>query len=944
MSVPVLHASSSPLVGRDAPIARLLQSFKQAESGQGAVALIRGDGGIGKSRVTSEIVHRTARMGALSLTGHATSFDRGVPFGLAREIVGDLPAGLPDGLADRVTTVRSLLHGTTPVGAGVRSEQVPQDVLSAMFDLLTDLAEHETAVMVWEDLHEADSDSVALLMRLARLLAHTRVLVLATTRPRSRQDIVGFERLVEQLEQEGRGVTIDLEPLDRSDVRALVADSIGAVPEGELVDVIYDASLGNPFFVTETTRSLLRSASVEVDEHRGRLVRLQPTLRPRTAVVHRFFQIGSTEANVAKVIAAFGRVSPRELDLVASITGIPEQRVIESFDRLVSEQLMVKVDERYEFAHSILREALYDDIGPGERRRVHSIIAEHLRRQREAGLPVDITELATHVSECADHNDPVAIDVLFEAGRVTARSAPLVSARWFSKCAELIAVDDPRVTTIRAHEASAMFAASLPADAARLGRAALEHMPPGPERTRTLSDTVISLYICGALQEAIDVIDAEERESGGLSPLLQAQRANHEAQLGREAAGAPADHEITSPELGTERRAVTMIYDLHRAGLCGDHATVRALTERLHALSSTASVPTQIAIHSADAVEQAFLYEATAAREALDAAALLRIGDRRLSIAGQLETAEIVVRYLEGRWDDALERVSDVTWNLRQSQTRVLEGWMQNAACEMLLARGDVKRAAAIAAEFHVGTETIRQAFDATRGNLLIAQGEPAKARHHLEQALDRMTGSGLPYGLHGVLDVLVDASVATGDRSQAVHYLDQLDAVAMEADLTIAHFRRHHARARLLGDVDAAHAAHQLIATTPLRFHSAVAQLTLAEVDDSSSPYLIEAHQTFDELNALPWRQRAAAALRQAGLSVPRSTEEHGGLSETERCLARLVADGLTNREIAVTMHYSVKTVEVYLTRLYAKTECRSRLELARAVDRGDIIVERTV
>ena len=381
MSVPVLHASSSPLVGRDAPIARLLQSFKQAESGQGAVALIRGDGGIGKSRVTSEIVHRTARMGALSLTGHATSFDRGVPFGLAREIVGDLPAGLPDGLADRVTTVRSLLDVTTPVGAGVRSEQVPQDVLSAMFDLLTDLAEHETVVMVWEDLHEADSDSVALLMRLARLLAHTRVLVIATTRPRSRQDIVGFERLVEQLEQEGRGVTIDLEPLDRSDVRALVADSIGAVPEGELVDVIYDASLGNPFFVTETTRSLLRSASVEVDEHRGRLVRLQPTLRPRTAVVHRFFQIGSTEANVAKVIAAFGRVSPRELDLVASITGIPEQRVIESFDRLVSEQLMVKVDERYEFAHSILREALYDDIGPGERRRVHSIIAEHLRRR-----------------------------------------------------------------------------------------------------------------------------------------------------------------------------------------------------------------------------------------------------------------------------------------------------------------------------------------------------------------------------------------------------------------------------------------------------------------------------------------------------------------------------------------------------------------------------------
>ena len=107
----------------------------------------------------------------------------------------------------------SLLDVTTPVGSGVRREQVPQDVLSTMFDLLTDLADHETVVMVWEDLHEADSDSIALLMRLARLLAHTRVLVIATTRPRWAPGIVGFERLVEQLEQEGRGVMIDLKPL-----------------------------------------------------------------------------------------------------------------------------------------------------------------------------------------------------------------------------------------------------------------------------------------------------------------------------------------------------------------------------------------------------------------------------------------------------------------------------------------------------------------------------------------------------------------------------------------------------------------------------------------------------------------------------------------------------------------------------------------------------------
>ena len=629
----------------------------------------------------------------------------------------------------------------------------------------------------------------------------------------------------------------------------------------------------------------------------------------------------------------------RELELVATISGIPRQRVIDSFDRLVGEQLMVLVDDRYEFAHSIFREALYDDIGPGERRRVHGIIAAHLQAQREAGIPVDITELATQFSECADHGDPVAIDVLFEAGRVTARSAPLVSARWFSKCAELMSVDDPRRTTIRAHEASAMFAASLPNDAARIGRSALEHMPPGPERTRTLSDTVISLYICGALQDAIEVIDAEERQAGELSPLLRAQRANHEAQLGI-ATDATADHDLAATGAGTERRAVTMIYDLHRAGLCGDHDAVRTLTERLHSLLSVASTPTQIAIHSADAVEQAFLYEVVAARSALDAAAQLRVGDRRLSIAGQLETAEIVVWQLEGRWDEALERVPDVTWNLRQSQTRVLEGWMQNAACEMLIARGELKKAAAIASEFHVGTETIQQAFDATLGKLLIAQGEPQQAQLHLEQAMSRMIQNGLPYGLHGVLDVLVDACIAMGDTTSAAAHLERLDDAATRADLPIAHFRRHHARARLLGDIRAARAAHALVVDTPLRFHRAVSQLTLGELGEQPQFNLVEAHQTFVDLGALPWRQRTAAALRQIGTSIPRSPVDEGALSETERCLARLVADGLTNREIASTMHYSIKTVEVYLTRLYAKVDCRSRLDLARAVDRGDIDV----
>jgi DNA-binding CsgD family transcriptional regulator len=98
----------------------------------------------------------------------------------------------------------------------------------------------------------------------------------------------------------------------------------------------------------------------------------------------------------------------------------------------------------------------------------------------------------------------------------------------------------------------------------------------------------------------------------------------------------------------------------------------------------------------------------------------------------------------------------------------------------------------------------------------------------------------------------------------------------------------------------------------------------------------LTEALEIFHTLGAPPWRRRAAAELRRRGLRIPR--HRSGGspnqLTETEAQIARLVQLGRPNREIARTVVLSVKTVEAYLSRIYAKTGCSSRLELARALD----------
>jgi DNA-binding NarL/FixJ family response regulator len=125
-----------------------------------------------------------------------------------------------------------------------------------------------------------------------------------------------------------------------------------------------------------------------------------------------------------------------------------------------------------------------------------------------------------------------------------------------------------------------------------------------------------------------------------------------------------------------------------------------------------------------------------------------------------------------------------------------------------------------------------------------------------------------------------------------------------------------------------------------------------LAEVDREPAEMMIEdgrldeAGKVVAEMEALaertPWPEchvAATAAMRARGLSVPRRPARSGALlTETEVQLVRLVGSGLPNRQIATAMNYSTKTIEVYLSRIYTKTGCASRLELIRAVDTGSV------
>jgi DNA-binding NarL/FixJ family response regulator len=122
------------------------------------------------------------------------------------------------------------------------------------------------------------------------------------------------------------------------------------------------------------------------------------------------------------------------------------------------------------------------------------------------------------------------------------------------------------------------------------------------------------------------------------------------------------------------------------------------------------------------------------------------------------------------------------------------------------------------------------------------------------------------------------------------------------------------------------------------LVFERARAQLALGELAADAGDELVEAYRTFARLGAHGLRRRAGRRLHELGEKVPRNRSRAAGLlTESEERVARLVQQGMRNREIAAALHYSPRSIEVYLSRIYGKLRISSRLELARALDAMD-------
>ena len=928
------------MVGRDFEIARILDVYKRVEEGKACTVVIRGAGGIGKSRLAEMILERTESMGAIGLTGRASRFDRGIPYALVNEFLQPLQVD-NESITSSSIDLKNLLDKTAGIAAGQQKSSQSHDVLGLATSILKELSKISPIVISCDDIHLADADSAALFAMLSRQLANSRVLFLATIRNQADFQSRDIARMIEQYQSDANNLVIDLHPLGKSEIRSMIKGMLDVAPSEDLVAIVQSLSNGNPFFAIESIRLLMNSHRINFTDKVARLTHNDELPHPETAIIHRFFEIGSTDTTVARVLSVFRRISLRFLPLIATLSKISEDEVSASFDRLVIAEILVPIGKReFQFAHSILRDALYDDIGPAEQRRFHRSIADQLISDRRNGRVVDVAELATHMAQSSDAGDPECTEILIEAGHAAGSTAPLVAAQWFGQAASFVQIGTQRSAELLALQARWLFIASRPIESATVALQALKVLEPGPTRSRTLADTVNCFYISGKLESAISIIDEEEKIGKQVSLALLAQRCHFLTNTGR-IAESDFSHVPDGSHLPVSDLSVILSHDLLNAMLLVDHAMAEVHAQSLQGIKQDANMRARQAISGTLALAYYSLGDISASLAEIRSFEELNENKHTLSIGCQIEVAKTSLLAYTGKWDEALALSDEVLWYMDHYQTNISEGHIKSIIADLLLERGEIRQAQELLSSVSGPIQTMRFALANARDKATIRSGDYKSARQSLEKRVIASLDSGFGDSMIGALDLLVEVCLLDDDRLAAQKWATEAESLARVSNSVFRKIVALLCRAESFESVEAALQAIEIAKQHDLMLYLGRAHLLAGRFGDEPQVHLHAAFQIFEQLEAVPLKQKTAQHMRSRGIAAPRKIiESDSGLTESETSIAGLVAQGFSNKEIANALHYSIKTVEVYLTRIYQKTNCRSRLDLARAISNGEVIL----
>ena len=376
-----------PIIGRTPELGRLRRAIEQACAGQGGIAAVLGEAGIGKTRLVGELIATAERHAVRVVVGRSYESEQVLPFGPWVDAFRTAHAW--DELRAAAATYGGELSHLLPElgGHSVEPSKGAPDflkVFEAVGAALASLATRRPLLLVIEDVHWADEMSLRLLAFVGRRLTGIPILVVVTAREEQLADAAMLRRILDELRRDRRLLAMTLGALSRDDTRALVhmlaRSGTDATTLARLAELAWDVSAGNPFVVVETVRA--RAHGVAHSDAVRDLV---------TARLERLTERARLLTTVAAVIG-------REFDfsLLHRAAGIGEHEAAEAMEELVRRRLLQGVGDHFDFTHDRIRDVVRADLLAPRRRVLHRAVAEAIETLYAHDLAPHVLALGLH--------------------------------------------------------------------------------------------------------------------------------------------------------------------------------------------------------------------------------------------------------------------------------------------------------------------------------------------------------------------------------------------------------------------------------------------------------------------------------------------------------------------------------------------------------------------
>jgi DNA-binding CsgD family transcriptional regulator len=949
------------VIGRDEEIAVLTGAIDGLAQGRGGAVLLVGEAGIGKSRLAREFRAIAEARGLKAFVGRAVQSDNPVPFRPLREALNAAFRLAPLPTAPELAPFKPALGRLLPEWAQSNPSADSLVLLAeGILRLLRVLSVGRGCVLVLEDLHWADPETLAILEYLADNLSQEPVLCLTTWRSQEREDA---DRLIESIGARRAGRILELNPLHDQDIDRMVRACLGELPIPEVVyGLIRNRAEGIPFLVEELLAGMAH-AGVLVLAGGGWSVGLPlpaPVPDSFAATVHRRFRSLEQPAQHALAAAA---VLGRSFDwnLIPLMTGLDEQQVLGAIRSGVDAQLLfagpLVGPEEFRFRHALTRDAVLAEVLRPEQIKLAGRALEALEGARP-GLEGDACELAAELAQRAQLNHRAA-ELLLESGRRALARGALATAEATLEMGLAIA-QDHRVAADTAEALTRTLVTAGKTDRVfEVGPTLLEGLStiaaPPARRAEAHLQLVRSAITAGKWTIARDHLhladtlgqEAGDSVLGGEIDVLAAELAFREGRLDEAVAQAHSALQVA----GREDQAELACEALDMLGRCDRLRNLRradASFQRCLKVAEENDLP---------------LWRIKAMQElgTLDLWTTMRL-DRQLEArdlafqAGALATVALTDRYLAACFLNRFTPEAGLKTARRcvEDSRRFRLALLPMALAVQAFAYAELGRESEMEAAIQEALglapddpDLAAVVWGSARATLALVRDDLPLALDCLNRAMRfiRQAPTSDSYPFRGMWALLRTLAGEGGDAARAE--MEASGAALQSRNRVYLQYAKAVALGRA-GKREEAEAAFEIAESLVEGLegwtwfhHHAHRLVAAAAVDDrwgDPVKWLREALVFFESAKHAPLASACRVLLRRAGAVVPRRGRGDAAVSNELRALGvtsremdvlLLLEENLTNHEIAARLHLSHRTIERHVSSLLNRTGLPDRAEL---------------